>query len=84
MTVLVFALPVLVVAFAILMGAASLTDALQDPFGAKCLRWVAAISAMLLVGDVLLLVGLLGLESLARHDNVIERSPESESSDGQF
>ena len=68
MTVLVFALPVLVVAFAILMGAASLTDALRDPLGAKCLRWVAAVAAMLLAADVLFLVGLLGLESLAKHD----------------
>ena len=81
MTVLVFGLPVLVVAFAILMGAATLTDALQDPLGSKCLRWVAAVAAMLLIGDVLFLVGLLGIESLARHDTTKGDPPESESSE---
>lgn len=62
---LVFSLPLLVVAFAILMGAAWLSDALHDPFGARCLRWVAAVALMFIVGDVLFVVGMLGLEAVA-------------------
>jgi len=63
-TVLVFGLPVLVVAFAILMGEAALIESLGDAPAATVLRWIAAAAVMLLAADALLLVGVLGLESL--------------------
>jgi hypothetical protein len=63
--VLVAALPVLVVAFAVLMGAEALARATLDTLGARVLLWVALAVLMLLVGDVLLLVGALGINALA-------------------
>lgn len=65
---LVFSLPVLVVAFGVLMGASALAEALQDAAGSRVLRWVAMTCLMLLVADALLLVGSLGLKSLGDDD----------------
>ena len=79
-----FGLPVLLVAFAIVMGAAALADAWQDPLGAKCLRWVGAAAAMFLLGDVLLLVGCLGLEVVARRDEEAEDFSDSDSSSSKI
>jgi hypothetical protein len=62
--VLVFALPVLVVAFAVILGAAQLAAAMEDAAGGRALLWVAIGALILLVIDVLLLVGVLGLKSL--------------------
>jgi hypothetical protein len=62
--VLVYALPVLVVAFAVILGAAQLAAAMGDAAGGRALVWVAVGALILLVIDVLLLVGVLGLKSL--------------------
>jgi hypothetical protein len=62
--VLVFALPVLVVAFAVILGAAQLAAAMGDAAGGRALVWVAIGTLILLVIDVLLLVGVLGLAAL--------------------
>lgn len=62
--VLVYSLPILVVALAVLLGAAFLAQALGDAVGGRTLLWVAIGALILLVIDVLLLVGALGLQAL--------------------
>jgi hypothetical protein len=62
---LVFALPILVVSFAVILGAASLAQALGDAAGGRALFWVAIGALILLVIDALLLLGALGLRALA-------------------
>jgi amino acid permease len=69
LTFLVFSLPVLVVAFAVVMGGHALADGMGDPAGAVALRWAAIVCLMLLASDVLLLVGALGLGALGRRDS---------------
>ena len=64
--VLVCTLPVLVVAFGVLMGGYVLSQATGDQLGAAlCLR-TAMACLMLLVGDIVLLVGVLGVHVLGR------------------
>jgi hypothetical protein len=62
---LVFALPLMVFTFAVLMGAAALTQAMQDEPGARVLRWIAAGVLVLAVTDMLLLLCVLGLKALS-------------------
>lgn len=66
LTALVFALPLLVVAFSVLMGGAALASATEDIPGAQALRWVAIGVLMLSLVDIVLLVGVLGLNALGR------------------
>ncbi|HPM79319.1 MAG TPA: hypothetical protein PLF81_01400 [Candidatus Anammoximicrobium sp.] len=68
LTTLVFALPLMVFAFAVLMGAAALTQAMQDEAGARVLRWIAAGVLVLAVTDMLLLLCVLGLKALRDDD----------------
>ncbi len=68
LTILVFALPVLVVVFGVLMGGYALAQAM-DPPGAKVLRWIAISVMMLAIADVVLLVGVLGIKALGDEDN---------------
>ena len=67
-TVLVYILPVLVVAFGVLMGGFSLSQATDDQVGASLYWRVAMICLMLLVGNIVLLVGVLGIDALNRSD----------------
>ena len=69
LTMLVFALPLLVVAFSVLMGGSALASATGDLSGAKALRWVAIGVLLLGVVDMVLLVGVLGLNALGRNDD---------------
>ncbi|MBC8870580.1 MAG: hypothetical protein H8E44_14250 [Planctomycetes bacterium] len=69
LTVLVFSLPVLVVAFGVLMGGFILAQATLDAAGAKVLRWVAVSALMLTIADVVLLVGALGINALGDRDD---------------
>jgi hypothetical protein len=64
LTTLVFALPILVVAFGVVLGAAELAKALGDAAGARGLSWIAIAALILLVIDALLLLGALGLRAL--------------------
>ena len=64
MVVLVLALPVLIVAFAVVMGGWGLAQGLGDPSGAAALRWIAMACLMLLVADGLLLLIVLGLNAI--------------------
>jgi len=74
--VLVYAMPVLIIAFAVVMGGQSLAAAVEDTTGALVLRWIGAVCMMLLAVDVTLLMGVLGLEAL---NNSQDRSDEDES-----
>jgi hypothetical protein len=69
LTILVFALPLLVVAFSVLMGGSALASATEDMSGAQALRWVAIGVLMLTVVDIVLLVGVLGLNALGHGDD---------------
>ena len=60
---LVFGLLLLLVAFGVIMGGAALTHATGDGGGAVALRWVGTACLMLLVADLVLLVGALGLNA---------------------
>ena len=71
---LVFALPVLVVAFGVLMGGFALAQAAKDLAGAQVLWWVAMGGLMLLAVDVLLLVGALGVNALSQSDRETDDS----------
>lgn len=66
--VLVYALPILVVAYGVLMGGATLASAVQDAVAALAMRWIAAGCLVLLVIDLVLLIGVLGVNSLDRHE----------------
>jgi len=61
---LVFALPILVVALAVILGAAALASALGDAAGSRGLLWVAVSATMILVMDALMLLVVLGLRAL--------------------
>jgi hypothetical protein len=69
LTILVFALPVLVVAFGVLMGGSILAQAVEDAPVAKVLRSIAIGIMMLTITDVVLLVGVLGIKALGDEDN---------------
>ena len=72
-TILVFALPILVVSFAVLMGGSALARATDDLPAASALQWIALGLLMLTVVDLVLLVGALGLKALADDDDRDQR-----------
>ncbi len=65
LTTLVFALPILVVSFAVLMGGSALARATDDLAAARALQWIGVGILMLTVVDLVLLVGVLGLRALS-------------------
>ena len=69
LVVLVYALPMLVVAFGVLMGSVVLVQAVGDSAAAVVLRWIALSCFLLLVIDLLLLIGVLGINALAQNDD---------------
>ncbi len=69
LTTLVFALPLLIVTFAVVSGVAALTDAMRDAAGAQVLRWISVGVVVLAVIDVLLLVSILGVRALSADDH---------------
>jgi hypothetical protein len=64
LSVLVLALPVLVVTFSVVAGASMLAAGLGDAPGAAALRWVAIAALIVLVVDALLLVAALGIRAV--------------------
>ena len=64
LVVLVLALPVLLVAFAVVMGGWGRAQGMGDPGGATALRWIAMGCLMLLVIDLILLLMALGLNAI--------------------
>ena len=69
LTILVYGLPILVVAFGVLMGAKSLAQATNDTVAANVLWWIAVACLVTLLVNLVLLVGVLGVEALSRQDN---------------
>ena len=69
LTILVFALPLLVCTFAVVLGVSALTQAMQDEGGARALRWVSVGVLVLAVIDMLLLLCVLGLKALNDDDH---------------
>jgi len=65
LSILVFALPLLVVAFAIVMGSHALFVVSGDSPAAIVTRWIGGAVAMLLAMDLILLVAVLGIRQLA-------------------
>ena len=61
LTALVFGLPILGTAFVVVMGGYLLVAAMGDVMAARVLQWIGATLLMLIVGDALLLVALLGV-----------------------
>jgi hypothetical protein len=51
------------------MGGSALASATEDMSGAQALRWVAIGVLMLTVVDIVLLVGVLGLNALGHGDD---------------
>jgi hypothetical protein len=70
LTTLVFALPILVVTFGVVLGASSLAAGLGDAAGSRGLFWFAMAALILLVIDALLLLAALGIRALREpHDS---------------
>ena len=74
LAILVFALPLLVVAFGVVLGGAALAQATLDTAGGQVLRWIAMGLLMLAVLDLVLLVGVLGINALADPRDGSDRS----------
>ena len=64
LAILVFALPILVVTFGVVLGASALADGLGDVAGSRGLFWVAMATLVLIVIDALLMLVVLGLRAL--------------------
>lgn len=64
--VLMSALAVLLVGFSVVMGFYLLTNALQDQSASAALLWIGRVLAVLLVVDVVLVVGALGMNAITR------------------
>ena len=73
LAILVYALPILVVAFGILMGSQALAEAMRDDAAAMALRWTGIFCLMALILDLLLLVGTLGVDALNKRDNPAQK-----------
>jgi hypothetical protein len=71
---LVYSLPLLIVAFGVLMGGYALSQATDDTVGAALSWRVATVCLMLLVGNIVLLVGVLGVYVLGRADQTDDDS----------
>jgi hypothetical protein len=61
---LVYALPLLVVASAVVMGAAALAQAMGDQAGARVMLRIGTACGLLLAADSILLLGVLGARAL--------------------
>ena len=61
---LVFALPILLVTFAVVLGASALAGGLGDVAGSRGLFWFAMAALILLVIDILLLLAVLGIRAV--------------------
>ncbi|MFO0872212.1 MAG: hypothetical protein U0935_25070 [Pirellulales bacterium] len=77
---LVFGLPVLVVAFAVIMAGRLLAEGLGDAVAVRALGWVACTVLMLFAADAALVCGILGFQALSEAD-LRERGAPSGASD---
>jgi hypothetical protein len=65
---LVLALPVLIVAIAVVLCAAALAAGMGDEPGARLLRWWAIAALLLLAIDAILLLAVLGMRALEHEE----------------
>jgi hypothetical protein len=77
LTFLVYALPLLVVAFGVSMGGFAVAHVTADTAGADVLWRVAMACLMLLVANAVLLLGALGINAVTRCDPRWERPAEN-------
>lgn len=75
LSLLVFGLPVLVVAFGVVMGGQALAAALQDASAARLLLGVAVGCLLLICIDIVLLVGWLGMQAWHAQQTSDEQRP---------
>jgi hypothetical protein len=75
LVVFVYALPILVVTFGVILGASALAAAMGDAPGGRTLGWIAVGALILLAIDALLLLGALGMQAL-HPDQTDEEPPE--------
>jgi hypothetical protein len=66
----VFLLPLLVVVYAVVMGAAALLVSLGDHAGGLALRWIGTIVAILFAADCIVLLLLLAWDRLDRDEEL--------------
>jgi hypothetical protein len=66
---LLFALPILVVTFGVVLGASALANGLGDAAGSRVLFWIAISALLLLVIDAVLLLTVLGIRALDERDD---------------
>ena len=78
---LVFTLPIMVVLFAVLMGAYALSVALRDHVGATVFLRLAMGAVVLLIADLLLLVTMLGLRAIEEDGGRNQVDPDLELSE---
>jgi len=71
LAVLVYALPILIVAFGVLMGAQAIAEKIEDAPSpaAAAFSWAALGCLLATILDVLLLVGVLGIDALIQRDD---------------
>lgn len=69
LTILVLALPVLVVSLAVLLAAAGLTAAIGDAPAASVLTWIGIGCGLLLLVNIVLLLCALGVRALEQADD---------------
>ena len=74
LTTLVFALPILVVLFGVVMGGYGLSSATGDIGGAAVLWHIAMGVLLLLATDLVLLIGVLGIIALQRDERAVRHS----------
>lgn len=77
LAILVFALPVLMVVFAVTSGGYVLLDSANDRAAVLALRPVAFILLALIVSDAILLVGVLGWQAYVMSDRSVRSDPAS-------
>ena len=68
LVILVFVLPIALVAFAVLIGGYVLAAASEDALGASVLWWSAMVCLIVFVIDLVVMIGVLGVKALDARD----------------
>jgi uncharacterized membrane protein len=83
LTALVLVLPILVLTFAVLLGASSLTGAMGDAAGSYGLFWCAMAALVLLTIDALLLLMVLGIRAIDQREELNRQDEDRQDEDRQ-
>ena len=68
LVLLVFVLPIALVAFAVLIGGYVLAAASEDSLGAAVLWWSAMVCLIVFIIDLVVMIGVLGFKALDARD----------------